>query len=253
MSIFSRFQAIDDNDKAAVVRKVMQSSTPNFDFFYLTALSTIMATVGLLEDSAAIVIGSMLIAPVLYPILGLSLGAVMSDLKIWQRSTTTLIKALAIGLAASFVTTLIFGDLEALRLGLLDHELLLRVEPSIISLVVAIVAGLAVSYALAQPEWSETLPGVAISVALIPPLATVGVGLAALNIEIISGSALLLGLNIIGITTAALFSFLLMNLAEKKNIAESTIKREDERMAHEREVIEEFEKQNGDNKVRESK
>jgi uncharacterized hydrophobic protein (TIGR00271 family) len=236
MSIFARFQAINDNDKASVVRKVMQNSTPNFDFFYFTALSTLMATFGLLENSVAIVIGSMLIAPVLYPILGLSLGLVMSDISVWRRSFGTLVKALLIGLSFSFSAAILFS--ESTEAG---SEILLRTETTIVSFMIAVVAGLAVTYALAQPEWSETLPGVAISVALIPPLATVGIGLAWFNIEIITGSSLLLAFNIFGIVSAAIISFSLMNLGQKKNIAESTIKRETERMKEEKDAIQEIE------------
>lgn len=236
MLLFARFQAINENDKASVVRKVMQNSTPNFDFFYLTALSTLMATFGLIENNVAIVIGSMLIAPVLYPILGLALGLVMSDISVWTRSSTTLIKALVIGLVVSSLATILFA--ESAQFG---SEILLRTETTVISFMIAVIAGLAVTYALAQPEWSETLPGVAISVALIPPLATIGIGIAWLNFEVLAGASLLLGLNIFGIVTAAMISFSLMNLGAKKNIAESTIKREKERMDEEKDAIKEIE------------
>jgi uncharacterized membrane protein len=110
---------------------------------------------------------------------------------------------------------------------------------------VAIIAGAAVSFALARPEWSETLPGISISVALIPPLATVGVGIAALNAEIIKGASVLLLLNLIGIIAASAGSFMMMNLYQKQNIAQSTIKRENERLEEEKAVIEEISKHNG--------
>lgn len=245
MSIFARFQAINDNDKSAVVRKVMQNSTPNFDFFYLTALSTLMATFGLIENSVAIVIGSMLIAPVLYPILGLSLGIVMSNISVWKRSFETLFKALLIGLSFSFVATLLFSESTVA-----GPEILLRTETTIVSFMIAVIAGLAVTYALAQPEWSETLPGIAISVALIPPLATIGIGLAWFDIDIIAGSSLLLGFNVFGIVSSAIISFSLMNLGQKKNIAESTIKRETERMEEEKDAIKEID--SGANKEEQS-
>ena len=109
MSIFARFKAIDDNHKAGVVRRLMEYSTPNFDFFYLVALSVVMATLGLLVDSASIVIGSMLIAPILYPLLGLALGLVMSNGSVMARSTTTIVKAFGIGLGLSIITTLLLS------------------------------------------------------------------------------------------------------------------------------------------------
>jgi len=237
MIFFARFRAIQEKDKAAVVRKLMQSSTLNFDFLYLTGLSVVMATLGLLADSPAIVIGSMLIAPILYPILGVALGLVMSNGEVLTRSLITLTKAVAVALGLSILVTLIFGN------GLITSEIMMRVEPSIIHFLVAFVAGAAVSFALAQPEWSATLPGIAISVALIPPLAVVGVGIAMLDMTIISGSIEMLLINLFGIIFAAMVSFSLMNLYEKQNIAESTIKRADEDHQKEEEVVAEM--QNG--------
>lgn len=236
MFILARFRAINEKDKAAVVRKLMQSSTPNFDFLYLTGLSVLMATFGLLVNSPSIVIGSMLIAPLLYPILGVALGLVMSNGEVLSRSMLTLSKAVAVSLALSIIATLIFGN-DIVIDQINASEILARTESSIIYFLVAVVAGAAVSYALAQPEWSETLPGIAISVALIPPLAVVGIGIALLDIEIIGGSVEMLLVNLAGIIFAAMVTFSLMNLYEKQSIAESTIKRADEAQKKEEETI----------------
>lgn len=234
MSILARFKAINDNYKAGVVRKLMEYSTPDFAFFYFVGLSVMMATLGLLLDSASVVIGSMLIAPILYPILGTALGLVMSNGDVIARSVQTLLKAFAIGLGLSILLTIMFGgDISS------NQQIISRIEPSLMHVMVAVVAGLAVSFALAQPEWSETLPGIAISVALIPPLAVLGIGLAKLDMEVIGGSAVLLIANLIGIIFAAMLSFSLMNLYEKQHIAESTIKREDEKIKEEQAAIQE--------------
>lgn len=236
MSVLSRFQAINDNDKAAVVRKLMQSSTPDFDFFYLVGLSVLMATLGLMLNSTTIVIGSMLLAPLMYPILGIALGLVMSNGAVLGRSSVTLAKSFVVGLSLSVIAATFFGDPSSYS----TYEVLIRTEPDLIHFIVAVVAGLAVSFALAQPEWSETLPGIAISVALIPPLATIGVGIAAFDMEIVSGATVLLMINLIGIIFAAMVSFSLMNLYQKQNIASSTIKREEERLEEEKKAIEEL-------------
>ena len=239
MSVFSRFRAISDNDKAAVVRKLMESSTPDFDFFYLTALSVMMATFGLLVDSIAIVIGSMLIAPLLYPILGMALGLTMSNYEVFKRSILTIAKAFAGGITLAFLSTLLLntGDVTS------SFEIMNRTEVDLIHFLIALVAGAAVSFTLGQSEWSETLPGIAISVALIPPLAVVGIGLATLNMTIITGATLMLIINVLGIVFAAMVSFSLMNLYEKQHIAKSTIEKEEERIIEEKEAIEQVEKE----------
>lgn len=237
MSVFSRFRAIDDNAKAAVVRKLMESSTPDFDFFYLTGLAMLMATLGLLIDSVAIVIGSMLIAPLLYPILGLALGLTMSNYGVFRRSLATLGKSFGIGLLLSVLATVFFaeGDVTA------SFEIMNRTEVGLLHFFIALIAGAAVSFTLGQSEWSETVPGIAISVALIPPMAVVGIGIATLQVGIATGAFLLLIINIFGIVFAAMVTFSLMNLYEKQHIAESTIKKEEERIDEEKEAIKEVE------------
>jgi len=230
-SIFARFRAIEENDKAAVVRKLMQSSTPNFDFFYLVGLSVFMATLGLLADSPSIVIGSMLIAPILYPILGIALGLVMSNMEVLTRSVSTLVKSVVISLGVAIGATLLFGD------GFVTGEMVARLDTTTIHFLVALVAGAAVSFALAQPEWSETLPGVAISVALIPPLAVLGSGIAMFDMVVVTGAFNMLLFNFLGILVAAMVTFSLMNLGEKEKIAESTIRKEEEKQQKEADAI----------------
>ena len=244
MTIFARLRAIQENDKAALVRQLIESSTPDFDYFYLIGLSVLMATLGLLLDSSAIVIGSMLLAPLMYPMLGVALGLVMSNYTVLGRSMTTLSKSVAVGLTLSIVVAALFGDSSMYT----TNEVMHRTEPSILHLFVAIVAGAAVAYVMARPEWNATLPGVAIAVALIPPLATVGVGVAALDFMIIKGSFLILAINFVGIIGTAMVLFLLMDLANKQNIAESTIKREKAKIEEEKKVIEEMTRElSGDN------
>lgn len=241
MTVLARFRAIPDKDKAALVRKLVESGTADFDYFYLIGLSTLMATFGLLLDSGSIVIGSMLIAPLMYPILGVALGLVMMGEKIsvFHRAFTTLTKSLVGGLVLSAVAAFLFGSPEMYETA----EVMARTEPDLLHLMVAIVAGAAVAYMLARPEWSETLPGVAIAVALIPPLATMGIGIAAMNMIILKGAFMILFLNLIGIIGVATFLFLIMNLGEKDKVAESTIKKEAEKQEHENKVIAEVAEQ----------
>ena len=235
MSVIARFRALPDNDKAALVKKLMQNGTPDFDYFYLIGLSTLMATLGLLLNSSAVVIGSMLIAPLMYPLLGVSLGLVMMDqnISILTRATSTLTKSLLIGLGLSVFAAFFFGSPEMYQTA----EVMTRSIPSHLHLLVAIVAGAAVSYVMARPEWSDTLPGVAIAVALIPPLAAIGVGIASFDAELIKGASMILFLNLIGIIGTAVFVFLLMNLGEKESVAKSTIKREEIKLAEEKNAI----------------
>ena len=135
-----------------------------------------------------------------------------------------------------------FGDATAYQTA----EVMARTVPSHLHLLVALVAGAAVSYMLARPEWGDALPGVAIAVALIPPLATIGIGVAYWDVLIIKGATLILFLNLFGIIAVSVVIFLLMNLSEKENIANSTMKREEEKQESENKAIAEVEEKIAD-------
>lgn len=234
MSIIDRIRIIPEKDKSDAVKKLIEHSTPNFDFFFLVILSVLMATFGILENNTAVVIGSMLIAPILFPILSLSLSVVMADYKLIARSSNTLMKALGLGLLASVAGALFFGVS-----GELTSEALLRTEPSIISIAIAVIAGLAVAYTLAKPHLNETLPGIAIAVALIPPLATIGIGIARLDIAVVVGASVFLLVNVIGVLFASMLVFSLMNLYAKRTMAEKAADDSDRAVQKEKEKVEE--------------
>jgi len=158
---------------------------------------------------------------------------------VFQRALSTLSKSLVGGLTLSAVAAFLFGSPEMYETA----QVMARTEPDLLHLFVAIVAGAAVAYMLARPEWSETLPGVAIAVALIPPLATMGIGIAAFNMVIFKGAFMILFLNLIGIVGVATFLFLVMNLGEKDKVAASTIKKEREKHEQESKVIAEVNEQ----------
>jgi len=232
MSIFDHIRSVSEADKSKAVKQLIEASTPKFDFFFLIILSVLMATFGLLENSAAVVIGSMLIAPILFPILSLSLSIVMSDYTLIGRAAGTLMRASILGLGASFLAALFFGTGDALTV-----EILQRTTPTLISVAIAIVAGFAVAYTLAKPELSETLPGIAVAVALIPPLATIGIGLAALNWSVVAGASVFLLVNIVGIVFASMLVFSLMNLYVKRDVAAKAATKADKETAEETKKI----------------
>lgn len=216
------FKNLTERDKCNAIERLIENSTPRQDYMLMVILATLMSTFGLLLDSSAVIIGSMLIAPILYPILSFSLGIVIADTKLIARSFYTILKSLAYGIAGSAIVTLFFGPKFWMT-----SEIVARTEPSLIYLSIAIVAGLAASFALVKPQLSETLPGIAISVALIPPLAVTGIGIARFDWNIISSSFLLFLINAAGIMFASMVVFSLMNLYIRRKVAIETIKKED--------------------------
>jgi len=221
------FKNLTERDKSDAIEKLISESTPSSDFFLMIVLSILMATLGILLDSITIVIGSMLIAPLLSPILSLSLGIIMSDHQLISRSLSTILRSMMWGIFASGIVTLIFFQRD------ISSTFFFDVAPSFLYMGVAIVAGFAATFALVKPRLNEMLPGVAISVALIPPLALIGIGIAKLSWVMITNSFLIFLLNAIGIIFASMITFSLMNFYVKRGIAKETIKEEDERVEKE--------------------
>lgn len=227
-NIFSHLRAISDNDKTKVVDILIRESTGDFDFYFFVILSVLMASLGLIANNAAVVIGSMLLAPILFPILSVALSVIMSDGPLITRSAVTFLKASGIAIATAAATTLIFSPFPTLT-----QEILLRTNPSLEYAGIAIVAGLAASYALARPNLSITLPGIAVSVALIPPLAAIGIGIASLDLRVTAGAVTLYVINVLGIIFASMFIFSLMDLHAKRKVAKKVAKEEEHRISEE--------------------
>lgn len=224
--MISLFNGLTENDKSEAIRDLIHDSTPRPAFFLLIGLSVLMATFGLAINNSAVVIGSMLLAPILSPILSLSLGVVMADGILLMRSAKTIFFSVLLGTALSFIATIFLSSP-------FQEEVLSRSEPSLAYLLIAFVAGFAVAFARVKPDMNETIPGIAISVALIPPLAVIGMGLARLNWSVASGALLLFLTNIVGIVFATMIVFSLMSFYVKRGVAGAAMTKEDRELKKE--------------------
>jgi len=220
------FSDINEKNKAEAIDSMIKDSAPKPAFFFLVILSVLMATFGLLINNSSVIIGSMLIAPILSPILSIGLGLTLGDNKLLTQSLSTVLKSLFYSIGIStLVTWLLWRAVGANELvNGYNAEILSRTEPSTVYLFIAIIAGLATAYARVKPELNEALPGTAIAVALVPPIATIGIGIATLNTVIISGALSLFILNAVGIIAAAILMFSLMNIYSKKKIVAKSLK-----------------------------
>lgn len=242
MPFISRFQAIDEKDKTRAVRQLVEDSTADFDYFLMLILSVLMSTFGLLAGSETIVIGAMLLAPLLAPVMGLALGTSMSHHPLIKRSFSTIMYSVVLSVGAAIVGAFLFSVSNLA--GGINEVILSRTEPSLLFFIVAIISGFAVAYTSVRPELSSTLPGVAVAVALIPPLAVFGVGIAMLNPSIVAGSAVMFLINVAGIVFAGMVTYSLMDVHHKRFIAESTIKKEKKRVEEETEKVKEIAEEN---------
>lgn len=237
MAFAPRFRIATEKEKTVAVARLVKASTGDFDFYLFVLLGVIMATVGLLLNSPEVIIGSMLIAPVLYPMLSLSLALVLSDGTLLWRSVRTIFISLAAAVVVSFVASSVFGLFGDYAQ---TTQLTARAVPSALFFFVALVSGFAASYALVHADLNEMLPGVAISVALVPPLAAAGVGLALGDVSVTLGALGLFVLNVAGITLASMVAFTLMDLHGTHKVVGSAIRQEEIRLQREDKQIEEI-------------
>ena len=211
-------------DRKEVVHQLIQESRIGRDFYFLLTISTLIVTIGLITDSAAVVIGGMLIAPLLSPILALGLSIITANKESLIRSGFVIIKSVGIVLAISTVTAFLIS-VENLQV---NKEIIQRIEPTLPFMYIALLSGLAATYAWARPQISAALPGIAVVVALLPPLATTGIGISVLSREMITGSFQLFIINLIGITVSSAVVFSLLGYHQMRWVEKKEIDKEKE-------------------------
>lgn len=179
-------------DAAAVLRRVSAEGAIGPRYLFLTLASCGVAMLGLLQDSGPVVIGAMLMAPLLGPIVQLGVALARADAAMATRGVLALVAGTASALALAVLLAWLAPAAAPTR------ELLARTQPNLLDLGIAALSGLAGGYALVRAE-ASVFAGVAIATALMPPLATCGWGLAHADLATAGGSALLFLCNLIGI------------------------------------------------------
>ncbi|PZV14143.1 MAG: TIGR00341 family protein [Leptolyngbya sp.] len=187
---------------ASVSRLLWRESVPSLSFFVMLTLSGIISSLGLLAGSTATVIGAMIIAPLMGPIIGIAYAIAVSNRRLMKRAGLTLLW----GTLATVFSSALIASLIGLQV--LTDEILLRTEPTLIDLMVAMAAGAAGAFAKSRKHVADAFPGVAIAVALVPPLGVMGIGLARFDQEIFLGSTLLFVTNLTGIIFSGILVFL---------------------------------------------
>jgi uncharacterized hydrophobic protein (TIGR00271 family) len=211
-NIRNRFKVLSKQDHDLIQLQQLQAdllaeSAPDLSYLILIISSCAIATFGLLTNSAAVIIGAMIIAPLMLPIRGLAFGALEGNVLLFRR-----------GLIAVLIGTLVAVVLAAglgwlIGIANFGSEVLARSEPTLLDLGIAIAAGGISGYAKVQPKISGSLAGTAIAVALMPPICVIGLGLSQANWALSQGATLLYLTNLLGITLSCMLTFLLAGYA----------------------------------------
>lgn len=191
-----RRRVVGSIDHGSVIGKIAAESGWSPRYLFMTMMSAGIAVLGLLLSSPAVVIGAMLISPLMSPILGLGFSLALFDFGEMRRALI----ALAAGSACAVAFTALIVLLSPLQAP--TTEIIARTRPNLFDLAVALFAALAGTFAIIRGR-GDTVVGVAIATALMPPLAVVGYGLATGNLPVLGGAFALFVTNFVTIALSA--------------------------------------------------
>ncbi|MFC1633097.1 DUF389 domain-containing protein [Patescibacteria group bacterium] len=184
-------------------------------FYVLLFFAVVLVTLGIIINSPAVTIGGMLIAPLYWPILGFALGVSKgAALNMYRGAVAIIISAIIAILLGYFIALL-------MPLSELSSEFFMRTNPTLAELFIALAAGFAGAYIRIHPKISNLISGVAIAVALLPPLAVMGISIAQASPVHFFGAFLLFLTNLFAIIFAAIIVFRIAHLTTKRLQAEA--------------------------------
>lgn len=195
---------LDSKKRTEVYVRIRRNSRPSMDFYILITLSAAIAALGLNLNSPAVVIGAMLVAPLMSPIVGLGMAMVYGDTRFLRIATTSVARGVILAFVVGVLMGFTYLEPE------LTSEVLARTMPTIPDLGVAIFSGFAGAYALCYSQAAGALPGVAIAAALVPPIAASGISLSQGRWEEAFGAMLLFFTNLVAISLASALIFIVL-------------------------------------------
>jgi uncharacterized hydrophobic protein (TIGR00271 family) len=202
-------------DRVSLSQHLESGGRISTDFVIMLALSAAIASFGLIQGSTAVVVGAMLVAPLMTPLVAAGMAIVQGNARVFRQA----ISAMATGILGALIVAVVVGLLSPWKD--LSAEVIARTAPNLFDLAIAALSGLAGAYALARPGVAGTLVGVSIAVALVPPLGAVGIATAKGEFALAFGAVVLFATNLVAIIlgAAAAFRFFGLHIAGADNVA----------------------------------
>jgi uncharacterized hydrophobic protein (TIGR00271 family) len=189
-------------DHAQVLKDIYLDSSISASYFLTLTIANWIALSGLITNSAAVIIGAMLISPLMSPILNIGFAFITGDRFVWSKS----LKKIVLGVALTLATAAIATYLSPLKA--VTNEILSRTRPNLYDLIIALLAGTAGAAALCtKKNYLTIVPGVAIATAVIPPLSVAGFGIGTGNMRIFAGGFFLFFTNFVAIIISTCLVF----------------------------------------------
>ncbi len=206
-SLVDWFPRINPSDHADLLSDLRQGSKWNSDFVFMLALASAIASLGLMQNSPAVVIGSMLLAPLMTPMIGAGLALAQANLILAKQCAKSIVLGLLLTLVVSYALGMVTPSRETL-----SPEVISRGSPNILDLLIALFAAVAATIAMARPNIAGAIAGVAIATALVPPLCAVGLSLSQWEFQNALGALVLFATNLVAIIVASSFTFSLLGI-----------------------------------------
>ncbi|MBU1130530.1 DUF389 domain-containing protein [Patescibacteria group bacterium] len=186
-----------------VKNQIAEEAKGDLDFYVLSVLSGVIITFGLIIDNTAMVIGGMLLAPLVWPMLALGLAITRGSIRSLESSLFTIVKISVVIIITSFLIGWVSPFNE------FGREVLSRTQPTIVELMVAFCAGFVAAFVIGHPGLGSFIAGVVIAAAIVPPLCVAGLSIAHQNLAQAGGAFLLFTSNLIAIILSSTIYFLL--------------------------------------------
>jgi len=197
---------LDSKERAALYSSLDAGAVCDFDFLLMMCLSTAIAALGLLINAPAVIIGAMVVAPLMTPLIAAGCALVRGDLSLFYNSIRAMLFGSLVALGVSIVIGVLIPN------DTITIEMVSRGKPDILDLFVGLFAGGAAAYATSRPKVTAALVGVAVAAALVPPVATVGLALTDGNMLVAEGAGILFITNLVSIIIGAAAMFYLMGI-----------------------------------------
>jgi uncharacterized hydrophobic protein (TIGR00271 family) len=206
-------------ERVDAIERLISQGTFHSGYYLLLLLATLIVTPGLLLDNVAVIIGGMILAPLLIPLLSISLSLVSGNTAGFVRSMKILIISIVLTIATSAILTMILAEA-----GLVVNWIPDRINTGVY-IFIAFCSGVAAAFAWVKENLSSSVAGVAVAVSLLPPLCAVGVGLALWQPLLMQNSAVLFLANLVGICMAGFLVFWILGFIDARGEEERAIKK----------------------------
>jgi len=214
--------SIPSKEKEKAVKELIEKSKLDSPYILLLIFSSVITTGGVLVNNIPVVVGGMLVTPLLTPFLTIALGISIGDTNFLNRSLWNSLKSILIVVLISMFMAFIFRTSPGSNNMMINY----CQSQSSIYFLIALFSGIAGAFAYIHPKIAEALPGVAVSISLMPPLAILGIGMGVWSSDLMSAGTRTFLFNAIGIVLGSLLVFSLGNFYKVRKTAVKEIKKE---------------------------